>query len=79
MDLTHKTAAIAEFLDRGGPAIWAIAVLSVMTVALILWKIWRLALAGAWSRAAVQGAVAGWLEGDVWRARAALDGRRGLD
>ncbi|BAQ67359.1 MotA/TolQ/ExbB proton channel [Rhodovulum sulfidophilum] len=78
MDLTQKTAAIAEFLDRGGPAIWAIAGLSVMTVALILWKIWRLALAGAWSRAAVQGAVAGWLEGDVWRARAALDGRRGL-
>lgn len=78
MDLTHKTAAIAEFLDRGGPAIWAIAGLSVMTVALILWKIWRLALAGAWSRTAVQGAVAGWLEGDVWRARAALDGRRGL-
>nr|WP_246237466.1 MotA/TolQ/ExbB proton channel family protein [Halovulum dunhuangense] len=38
-----------EFTLLGGPAIWAIAALSVTTVALILWKIWRLALLGAWT------------------------------
>lgn len=41
---------MTEFLDRGGPALWVIAGLSVLTVALILWKLWRLALIGAWSR-----------------------------
>lgn len=38
-----------EFLENGGPALWAIAALSVITLALIFWKIWRLALAGAWA------------------------------
>ena len=35
------------FLQDGGPSIWAIAALSVVTLALILWKIWRLAIIGA--------------------------------
>ncbi|MEM9497212.1 MAG: MotA/TolQ/ExbB proton channel family protein [Pseudomonadota bacterium] len=39
-----------EFLRNGGPALWAIAALSIITLALILWKIWRLFLAGAWVR-----------------------------
>ena len=38
-----------EVVLLGGPAIWAIAALSVITLALILWKVWRLALLGAWS------------------------------
>jgi len=37
-------------LARGGPALWLIAALSVLTLALVLWKVWRLALAGAWAR-----------------------------
>ena len=52
-----------DFLLRGGPALWAIAALSVGTAALILWKLWRLAMIGAWSRdraeRAVQTAAAG--------------------
>ncbi|SFA71858.1 biopolymer transport protein ExbB [Poseidonocella pacifica] len=32
----------------GGPVVWLIAGLSVVTLALILWKVWRLALLGAW-------------------------------
>ena len=46
-----------EFLINGGPALWAIAALSVVTLALIFWKIWRLALAGAWARGQAAGAV----------------------
>ncbi len=37
------------FLDMGGLAMWAIAVLSVATIALILWKAMRLMSFGAWS------------------------------
>ncbi|KGB80727.1 flagellar motor protein MotA, partial [Rhodovulum sp. NI22] len=37
------------FLQKGGPAIWAITALSVVTLTLILWKLWRLVAAGAWA------------------------------
>lgn len=37
------------FVDMGGAAMWAIAVLSVVTLALILWKVMRLVSFGAWS------------------------------
>ncbi len=43
-------AAAWDFLALGGPAIWAIAALSVLCLAVILWKVWRLARLGAWSR-----------------------------
>ncbi len=43
------TEAAQRFLETGGPALVAIAVLSVLTLAIILWKLWRLLLAGAWS------------------------------
>ena len=44
--------ALIDFLERGGPTLWLIAALSVVMLALILWKIWRLARMGAWSGAA---------------------------
>lgn len=44
-----KASAMQDLLTRGGPALWVIAGLSVLTVTLILWKIWRLSLAGAWA------------------------------
>ena len=47
----------------GGPVVWMIGALSVLTLALVLWKIWRLALLGAWSGGArAQRAVALWAE-----------------
>lgn len=69
--------ALVAFLDRGGPAMWVIAGLSVLTLALILWKCWRLALLGAWAGAATERAVEAWGAGDV-DAGDALLGRRGL-
>lgn len=45
------TNALGLFLETGGPALVAIAVLSVLTLAIILWKLWRLVLARAWSTA----------------------------
>ncbi|UYV36844.1 MotA/TolQ/ExbB proton channel family protein [Rhodobacteraceae bacterium D3-12] len=67
-----------EFLQNGGPAIWAIAALSVVTLAVILWKVWRLVLAGAWSRRNSAKAVALWEAGDKQAALARVKNRRGL-
>lgn len=53
-------APAVELLDKGGIAIWAIAALSVLTVAIILWKIWRFAAYGIWRRGKAAEAVALW-------------------
>ena len=44
-------------LDRGGAVIWIIAGLSVVGLAVILWKVWRLAVMGAWGGARAESAV----------------------
>ncbi|OCX65356.1 flagellar motor protein MotA [Thioclava sp. SK-1] len=68
-----------EFLIMGGPAIWAIAALSVITLTLILWKIWRLLRFGAWSGGqSSQRAVDQWQAGDRKAAMTALKRRRSL-
>jgi biopolymer transport protein ExbB len=46
-------------LMAGGPAIWAIAALSVVLLALILWKTWRLALTGAFAGGSPDGPESG--------------------
>lgn len=74
MDETTLTG----FLDRGGPALWVIAALSVLTLALILWKIWRLMLTGAWSGAMTERAVALWQHGQATEATSLLRPRRSL-
>lgn len=67
-------AAIA-FLARGGPALWAIAGLSVLALAVILWKTWRLAVDGAWRSERAERAVALWRHHDDAEAeRQAADG-----
>lgn len=67
-----------DFLILGGPAIWAIAALSVSVVAIILWKIWRLALIGAWSKRRTRRALTAVIEGDTGEARRLTEGRRGV-
>lgn len=70
--------AAVDFLVLGGPAIWAIAALSVAALTLILWKIWRLALIGAWSKGRAQDAVAAFAAGRAGDARGIVEGRRGV-
>lgn len=72
------TTKATEFLRTGGPSIWVIAALSVITVALILWKIWRLALIGAWSRGKAGLAVDLYEAGNPEAALATVRGRRGI-
>jgi biopolymer transport protein ExbB len=62
-------ADVTAFLARGGPALWAIAALSVLTLALILWKLWRLARAGAWSRRRAENLVRAWEAGTALSSR----------
>ncbi|WP_066702339.1 MotA/TolQ/ExbB proton channel family protein [Celeribacter ethanolicus] len=68
-----------DFLISGGPAIWAIAVLSVATLALILWKVWDLLRSGIWSGGRhTEEAVTLWQRGETETARSRLAGRRSL-
>lgn len=66
-----------DLLLQGGPVILMIAALSVLTVALVLWKVWRLALIGAWSGGRrAERAVRLWESGDIEGAERLLAGRR---
>lgn len=58
----------SDFVQRGGPAIWAIAALSGVALTVALWKLWHLVQLGAWSRRA-DGGVAYWVAGDADAAR----------
>ncbi len=75
IDVSQAMVVATGFLDKGGATIWLIAGLSVLTLALILWKVWRLTLIGAWASGRAESAVIGWANGkrDVI---ASLTGRR---
>ncbi len=69
---------LGTFLARGGPAIWVIAALSVLTLALILWKAWRLLAMGAWAGRRAESAVVAYQAGDRQGAEAAVATRAGI-
>lgn len=76
--ITLETASPFErFLIDGGPVIWAIAALSVVTLAIILWKVWRLARAGAWRKGHARDAVAAYERGGDLAAVEAVLAHRG--
>jgi biopolymer transport protein ExbB len=67
------------FVEMGGLAMWAIAALSVMTVALILWKVMRLLTFGAWSGGRhTSKALDLWAAGQTAQAMALLAQRRSI-
>ena len=68
---------LISFVELGGPAMWAIAALSVLTIALILWKVMRLVGLGVWSggRKTAQ-ALDLWADGKTEAALAHLKGRK---
>jgi biopolymer transport protein ExbB len=70
---------LLAFVGMGGAAMWAIAILSVITVALILWKAMRLLTLGAWSGGArTEAALALWAKGQTGDAMASLERRKSL-
>lgn len=70
--------ALGDFLIKGGPAIWVIAGLSVLTLALILWKLWRLILMGAFAGQRAERAVQLWQQDARDLATQTVAGRAGL-
>jgi len=77
LPVAEVLGAVAAALDRGGPAMWAIGALSVVTVATILWKSADLARAGAFRGGArTRAAAEFWQAGEAVRAEAMLRGAR---
>lgn len=76
---TDALSGLVEFVGLGGAVMWIIAALSVLTVALILWKGMRLVSFGVWSggRRTAQ-ALDMWADGRSAQALAHLEGRRSL-
>lgn len=74
LDLQSLWAALLE----GGPVMIVIAGLSVVTVHLILWKLWRFIWIGVWGGTDTSPALLAWAAGDLDGAEALLRGARGL-
>lgn len=73
----NALASLVSFIDMGGPAMWAIAGLSVLTAALILWKVMRLLSFGAWSGGRhTTAALDLWSQGKTEEALALLSARQ---
>jgi biopolymer transport protein ExbB len=57
-----------QYVLDGGPAVWAIGVLSVFGLTLILLKLWRLIILGAWMRKRARGAMSAFHAGNLQNA-----------
>lgn len=69
---------LAALIDVGGPMMWVIAALSVATVALILWKAWRMVRLGLfWGAGRIGRALTLWQAGETAAAQAQLARRGG--
>ncbi|MEL6336299.1 MAG: MotA/TolQ/ExbB proton channel family protein [Pseudomonadota bacterium] len=71
-------APALELLAQGGPVLWIIAVVSVISLATILYKFIRLAQMRAWARLSAEEAVDAWVEGDPMRAKSLLGQTTGI-
>ncbi|WP_103333924.1 MotA/TolQ/ExbB proton channel family protein [Pseudotabrizicola formosa] len=77
--LSDAFGDMVGFIAMGGPAMWAIAVLSILTIALILWKVMRLLSFGTWSGGGhTARALDLWAKGQTDAAMAVLDRRKSL-
>ena len=76
--MDNRLTEISDFMAMGGPAIWVLAVIAALTAGLILWKVIRLTLLGAWGGRASRRAMETWLAGNHGHARAELGRARGL-
>jgi len=68
----------ADLVARGGPAMAAIALVSVLLLTVMLWKLWRLFVSGAFGGRRAEEAVAAWTDGDVSGARRFAAEARGI-
>lgn len=66
-------AALGQIVEIGGPVVMILLAVSVITIAVVLYKIWQFSASGVGRHAALSDAVAAWDAGDRAGARAALD------
>jgi len=70
--IDHLLNSLREIVDLGGPVVAILAALSVLVLAVVLYKLWQFAAAGVGRHRALQQAVTAWDAGDRTSARAAL-------
>ncbi|CAD0184392.1 Biopolymer transport protein ExbB [Ruegeria sp. THAF57] len=64
--------ALREILALGGPVVGILIAMSVVTLAVTLYKLWQFAVSGVGRHRVLSQALAAWDDGDVRRARARL-------
>ncbi|ARE42428.1 Ferric siderophore transport system, biopolymer transport protein (plasmid) [Rhodovulum sp. P5] len=67
---------LRRIADLGGPVVLLLIAISVVTLAVVLYKFWQFAVAGVGRHRALSQAVAAWDAGDRAAARATLDSSR---
>ncbi|WP_102108369.1 MotA/TolQ/ExbB proton channel family protein [Oceaniglobus roseus] len=65
--------SLLRIADLGGPVVLLLVLLSVLVLAVVLYKLWQFALAGVGRHAALRAAVAAWDRGDRAAAHRHLD------
>ncbi len=70
-------AALTGLLEAGGPAMWVIATLSVIGLAIVLAKVTDFATAGVWRQREAEAALAAWCASDRESALARVSEARG--
>ncbi len=73
--MTSRYDTLLALFDRGGPILMLLAVLSVLTLAVILWKALSLSVSGAFSRGPVARAAAAYAQGNHDQAKMAAQGK----
>ena len=70
--MTQIIESLRQTADLGGPVVMVLLVISVVTLAAILYKLWQFSLAGVGRHRAVKKAVTAWDQGDRSAAMSAL-------
>jgi biopolymer transport protein ExbB len=71
---TRALAALQQVVALGGPVVAILLLVSVLTLAVMLYKLWQFARAGVGRHRALSAALAAWDAGDARAAKAALRG-----
>lgn len=71
--MTNLTDALARIVDVGGPVVMILLAVSVLTLAVVLYKLWQFSASGVGRHKALTQAVVAWDAGDRTGARSALD------
>ncbi len=72
----HITQALFEILDMGGPVVAALGVISVLMLAVVLYKLWQFSAARVGRHKAIKTALSAWDQGRASDAKRSLDSAR---